>query len=568
VRNWLWGVAYRVACRARATSARRRHHEERAGRPQAEAVSFPEVGAEWAEVRLLLDAELARLPSRYRLPLLLCYLEGKSRTEVAEELGWPEGSVAGRLARARDLLRRRLSARGWTLPATVPVVWAVLPGHAARAAVAVVSDQVLPPSVVTLCEGALLAMRITRLKVLAASVAAAFFLGALVWAQSFTVPTSARTQARTPENADRKQPKAEEKKVVHAENADNKEPKADAEEGVPSDRILDLLGSPINYAGLNDPKATLDDALKQLKLRYGMKYEINYQAFNHEKVAEPDTEVIAAVRQIRSMQATLGEVLKAILARVPVRSGATFLVRGDTIEITTLAAVQAEIWGPDFDGPFLPLVNLRAKKLPLNEALDQLAEQGRVSIVYLGEADKETRPVTVRLTQVPVDTAVRALVAQMGLTVVHRDNVLFVTTPAQAATMTKELQAETPDPTNPVKYRKWRRSNSQQDELSSRVVNLQAKMMPLNEALGQLADQGRVSIVYLGNANKPSSSVTISLTNVPVGTAVRLLAVQAGLTVVQRDDVLVVTTPEQAAALTKEFQVETPDPTNPAKSHK
>src|SRR5205823_1006076 len=104
LRNWLWGVASRVARRARADAARRRRHEQQAGRerPGASAPPRPEPA---------LADELDRLPPRYRLPLVLCYLEGKSRTEAAAELGWPEGTVAGRLARARDLLRRRLERR-------------------------------------------------------------------------------------------------------------------------------------------------------------------------------------------------------------------------------------------------------------------------------------------------------------------------------------------------------------------------------------------------------------------------------------------------------------------------
>jgi RNA polymerase sigma factor (sigma-70 family) len=451
VRNWLWGVAYRVACRARATSARRRHHEERAGRPQAEAVTFPEVGPEWAEVRLLLDAELARLPSRYRLPLLLCYLEGKSQSEVAGELGWPEGSVAGRLARARDLLRRRLATRGWTLPATIPLAWAVLPSHAARAAVAVVSEQALPPAVITLCEGALLAMWITKLKFLGLSLATAGLLvGALVWAQPAPVPASSGANlALVPGTDDTKPSKAEEDKKTETEDVPQSEP-------------TEALARRIKFPGINDPKTTLEDALKMLKQRYGLNYEFNHQAFQADQVPQPGNAEIAASREIPPTQSTtLDAVLRNILARVPAASGATYLVRGDSIEITTRASVRNEIWGPDFDGPFLPLVNLKARKVPLTDALDQLADQGRLNIVYMAGAEKANTPVTARLTNVPVDTAVRVLAAQAGLGVVQRDNVFLVTTQEQAAAMTREFQAETglepADPNN----RKWRRGNAQ-----------------------------------------------------------------------------------------------------------
>src|SRR5262249_10537307 len=82
--KWLYEVACRTALKARANAARRRAHER-----QAEAMRQPSPVAELArqELRGLLDAELARLPARYRAPLLLCYLEGKTNAEAARQLG-------------------------------------------------------------------------------------------------------------------------------------------------------------------------------------------------------------------------------------------------------------------------------------------------------------------------------------------------------------------------------------------------------------------------------------------------------------------------------------------------
>src|SRR5687768_991240 len=102
VRNWLHGVAYRVARKARA-ARQRRAHKERQAAPAASSLD-----AAWTEVSAVLDEELTSLPPRYRAPILLCCLEGKSREEAARELGWSEGSVKGRLERGRELLRRRL----------------------------------------------------------------------------------------------------------------------------------------------------------------------------------------------------------------------------------------------------------------------------------------------------------------------------------------------------------------------------------------------------------------------------------------------------------------------------
>src|SRR4051812_28572869 len=102
--SWLYGVALRVAVRAKADASRRRAHERRGGALKAaEAARGGDPPGSWPE----LHEEIARLPAHYREPVVLCYLEGLSTEVAAERLGCPRGTVLSRLARARERLRGR-----------------------------------------------------------------------------------------------------------------------------------------------------------------------------------------------------------------------------------------------------------------------------------------------------------------------------------------------------------------------------------------------------------------------------------------------------------------------------
>lgn len=109
VGSWLYGVAYRTALRARSRSERRRDQERKRA---AMSPTTVDDDVSWRELGPVLAEEVGRLPEDLRSPVVLCYFEGKTREEAADQLGWSQGMVKGRLERARDLLRDRLTRRG------------------------------------------------------------------------------------------------------------------------------------------------------------------------------------------------------------------------------------------------------------------------------------------------------------------------------------------------------------------------------------------------------------------------------------------------------------------------
>lgn len=116
VANWLYGVAVRIARQEKRRLAKHRAQEL----VDANSVeSAADAGAESSEIEGVLYQELDGLPNKYRAPVVLCHLEGKSRRQAADELGLNETTVKGRLERAREMLRWKLHRRELVLPAAV-----------------------------------------------------------------------------------------------------------------------------------------------------------------------------------------------------------------------------------------------------------------------------------------------------------------------------------------------------------------------------------------------------------------------------------------------------------------
>jgi RNA polymerase sigma-70 factor (ECF subfamily) len=209
VAGWLYGVALRTARKARALNARRQLRESQLRSPARAQTDDDRLRG---ETRPILDAEVARLPEKYRLAVLLCDLEGLSRRHAAAALRVPEGTLSSRLARAHALLRSRLMRRGVGLPAggvaalltaeAAAVPPPVLMGTTARVAALCAAGHLgewAGPATV-LAEGVMQTMRLTKLKLAVAVVATAAVVGGIGWG---TRPGVVMTEAAGPTNTPR-----------------------------------------------------------------------------------------------------------------------------------------------------------------------------------------------------------------------------------------------------------------------------------------------------------------------------------------------------------------------------
>jgi RNA polymerase sigma factor (sigma-70 family) len=175
--NWLYGVANQTAMKAKATTYKWRAREKQVPDMPEQQSDQEDCPDDWLA---LLDQELSRLPERYRIPIILCELEGKTHKQAAQQLGWPIGTVSGRLSRGRSMLAGRLTRRGVKLAsgslaallsqssasAGVPLS---LITSTTRAATKIAAGQaaagLVSAKVAALTEGALKAMLMTKVKI-------------------------------------------------------------------------------------------------------------------------------------------------------------------------------------------------------------------------------------------------------------------------------------------------------------------------------------------------------------------------------------------------------------------
>ncbi len=453
---WLYGVAYRTALKLRGQRVRRTARET----PLPPQIAEERREAIESDLLCILDEEIQRLPTKYRLPVLLCYVQGLSCEEAAQRLRCAKGTIFSRLSRARDLLRRRLIQRG--VEVSAGALAAVLAENAVlRAAPSLVlrettirtslllaagtAGQSLSAPLAALVEGVVRSMFLSKVKFVTIVVLAIGIAGAGTGFLGF------RTDAEPPAPKKKKIDSAPATPLSVAVRPKEKDeskavaPPAVAEVEQSGPDWREKLMQNVNYPGLDDQRATLSDALDMLSKRFGIAFDINEKAFEMDQLKDVARTPIADGTPLPQMFASLETVLRKILRRVPAPSGTTYLIRRNMIEITTGDAVRSELGIPetpldDAERRHLPrLIWDNFKETPLAQALPRLAESSDYNVVADPQAGEQLRTkITAQLHNVPIETSVRLLANMAGLSMVKLDNVFYVTTPEKAEALHKE----------------------------------------------------------------------------------------------------------------------------------
>jgi RNA polymerase sigma factor (sigma-70 family) len=417
----------------------------------------PEAAAEAGELSAVLDEEILRLPERLRLPVVLCYLQGRSNSEAAVALGIPKGTVDSRLSTARQRLRVRLLRRGMAPAVAGAALEGVLdagelPGSVARAvtkaAVAFISDQAgVPAAAAVLAEGVLRTMFVTKIQWAMAAAVTVALLGGGAGVATYGVMAGDDPPAKTTDDK-KKEPPPKPPAV-----AGNGKPNATADFAPHTAAgIRKLLDQP---AGLDQPLENLPlrDVFSLLSDKFGVTIRIDPAACARFGMEKPFDIYDQPVRLPVVRGLTLGQVLHDVLAQLrnTKENGTvpplTFKVKGTHIVIVpaymipfprTLRSEGDDVQtllNPDIveDQVQGDPVSVDAQGKPLIDVLRELGDATGANIVLDNRVtEKGQTPVSATLQNVRLLTTLRVIADMADLQPTTLGNVYYVTTKENA----------------------------------------------------------------------------------------------------------------------------------------
>jgi RNA polymerase sigma factor (sigma-70 family) len=478
---WLYGVAYRVAHKLKQQAGQRRAREHQM------AAELGDLGGErlvgdlvgsvvWRELRPVIDEELSRLPEKYRAPLVLCYLEGKTHEEAARALGWSKGSMSRRMDKARELLRSRLCQRGITLSAGIlfaafshnaasAAVPASLVQTTVRAAASIAAGRTLAAGLISaqaaaVTQGVLHTMFMTKVKLAGAACAFVALLGVSAGVATYGAladDTQGEAGKRPAASGDAKskagQSGGDPSRGPTAAGGDAGT-KSAPESTMTARQVRELLAQPSTKLAQGiDPGTPFKDAIDILSQVFEVPIHVDYNAFQTVAALTDDQLDQMQVRLPplrKNEKVTPGRALRNLLRQIGTADGggaqgtATFVVKDGAVVIVPSQRVvpdDAEIYpnGTPVSRALREPVTVSVEDRPLRQALRELADASGANIVVdMRLKEKLETPVTAILQHVPLETAVRLLADMAEVRAVAVDNVLYVTTQDNAGKFERE----------------------------------------------------------------------------------------------------------------------------------
>jgi RNA polymerase sigma factor (sigma-70 family) len=451
--DWLHGVARRTALKVMRDAARRRTKEQAMVRSEAQG---EEAHDDWLP---LLDEELSRLPEKYRLPIILCDLEGRTRQEAARQLDWPEGTVAGRLARGREMLHKRLLRRGVTLSlatlsavltqktalATLPatLVSSTIKAAALVAVGQIAAEGVISAKVATLTGEVMKTMLLTKLKTIAAIVVVCAF-GGFGWVAlggtgkelgGMLITKNALGAVPHTDTIEDKKPEPDEKEI-------NEDPPTVPFIKEHSQRIIPVLREMMDIKNFTT-EMSLQEFFGLLSLICKSNYQkdisflIDNKAFQED---HPDgakfkvTEITIKFSPYPNVMSTATAIQMAI-NQIPDQK-AQILIRDNMVFITTQRHASLEyllkekVFANYVDRPFNEVVDNLSGLTGISINIDPLVEEKAKKKINAGFRNDVT-----------LEGALRIVTEMAGLKIVDMQSGLYITTPERAKELEKELRA-------------------------------------------------------------------------------------------------------------------------------
>ncbi|MFL5340924.1 MAG: RNA polymerase sigma factor [Gemmataceae bacterium] len=464
--GWLFRVAYHVSRKLMGKNARRRTL------PLAEGDRVADTTEEFdrAELRAMVEEEVHALPDRFRAPVVLCYLEGRSNSEAAALLGCPRGTVDSRLATARRKLYQRLSSRGVALSGAgaVAAVWqddgaAGAAGLTARTLEAVnqfartgSAAGAASSHVLSLVAGVSQTMTANKLSVVIALAVAFSLLGGAGY-------TAFYASAEPPKEVKKPAGKSRAEKPPETPAAPP-EPEADARAPATDREILSLLQRQAEVKDLEN--MPLRDLLQFLTEKYNVPIRIDLAAFARMRVPQALAMYETQVKLPITRGMTVGDILREALAQLDASGGVegggnsavqvTFRIRNGQIAIVPAYVPFIPSVGTTNPGDADPNIQMSPRDIleqeegepitvqiedkPFFEVLQELRRITGANIVLdARHKEKAKQTITATLNDVRLLAALRVLSDMSELQPVAMNNIYYITSKENAERLQKEI---------------------------------------------------------------------------------------------------------------------------------